>query len=175
MRSSQYDGSDTISVTSSEEDQWGPQIGAYNENGAAYPPPPVALVRHHDIEGPNVGAADLEAMLEAGFDDRPSSGGRPPPMGNAARYTLNDPGPYAPLARSTSPNTLTSGTPQKLMSPVTPTGLGPPDGVSSALGGAQPYKTHMKKRSGGRGGGSGGSGGSGYGPLGPLDPKNNRF
>ncbi|TFY66514.1 hypothetical protein EVG20_g4565 [Dentipellis fragilis] len=152
-QNSQYDGSDTFSVTSSE-DQWGPQIGEYNENNAQYPPPPPALHLSHDglASAKTVDASDLEAMLESGWDDQPSASAstdhlhpaQPPPR---TRYQLSD-GAVA-AARTASPTR-------------------PVQAISTAIGGDD-WKTHIKKRSGG---GSGGDGGSqdDYGPLGPLDP-----
>ncbi|KAL5523985.1 CHS1_2 [Sanghuangporus baumii] len=174
--SSQYDGSDTVSVTSSEEDVWGPSIGGYNENSPAYPPPPtgVLLPRNEVLQSADtVDASDLEAMLEAGFDsDRnvsrqhliPSSSSS---TGSLPRYQLSD-GPtrlgngnaqYTPVSR-------TEGGPvhvPAVMSPVTPTG---PNAMSSAVGRTQ---THVRQRSGGRGGHPDPRS---YGPLGPLDPGN---
>ncbi|KAK7692811.1 hypothetical protein QCA50_004446 [Cerrena zonata] len=140
---SQYDGSDTFSVTSSEDDHWGAQIGGYNENSAQYPPMPIGLQPHAFESAETVAAGDLEAMLEVGFDDRPS------PTRNVMdshRYQLSESrgNGYTPLTRAGSP----------VISPVTP------DGMSSAL----QAKGHAKKRSGGR------SGTREYGPLGPLDP-----
>ncbi|KAI0082019.1 hypothetical protein K474DRAFT_1586846 [Panus rudis PR-1116 ss-1] len=141
---SQYDGSDTYSVTSSEDDHWGAQIGGYNENSTAYPPPPVGLLANGFESAETVAATDLEAMLEVGFDDRPSPTTPTSRAAlNAPRYQLSDSGPgYTPLTRAGSPG---------IVSPTTP------DGMSSAI----PPKTHAKKRSGGR---------KDYGPLGPLDP-----
>ncbi|KAI5118061.1 hypothetical protein M0805_006324 [Coniferiporia weirii] len=165
--SSQYDGSDTVSVASSDDDHWGPQIGAYNENSSAYPPPPtgVLMPRNELLHAAGtVGAADLEAMLEVGFDDRNPS--RQNLLQNSSssstslpRYQLSDGrsgNSYAPLSR-------TEGGPMPatpaVMSPMTPTG---PNGMSSGVGSTQ---THARKRSGGRGGPP-----NTYGPLGPLDP-----
>ncbi|EGN99638.1 glycosyltransferase family 2 protein [Serpula lacrymans var. lacrymans S7.3] len=71
VRSHQSEGSDTYSVTSSEDDHWGPQIGGYNEYNSQYPPPPLGLFVPADtIEGGKVlDGAELEAMLESGFED----------------------------------------------------------------------------------------------------------
>ena len=81
---SQYDGSDTVSVASSDDDHWGAQIGGYNENSVQYPPPPVGLMPNAFASAETVAGSDLEAMLEVGFDDRPSPGrargGRPYPV-----------------------------------------------------------------------------------------------
>lgn len=155
-RGSQYDGSDTISVASSDDDHWGAQIGGYNENGAQYPPPPVGLtMKHGNVSGETVAGADLEAMLEMGFEasSTPSSPARfntLHPDASRSGFQLTD-GPvssgngYTPLARSTSPT-----------SPNMPVGA-----VSSST---SEWKTHVKKRSGSR------TGPKDYGPLGPLDP-----
>ncbi|EIN11447.1 glycosyltransferase family 2 protein [Punctularia strigosozonata HHB-11173 SS5] len=162
-RTSTYDGSDTMSLASSaEEDQWGGQIGGYNENSTAYPAPPLGLYQHQPSEaGKTLGARDLEAMLEMGFDDPPqrTGPGRPqqqmPPQQQSmrappgpARFQLSDSQPqYTPLSRDGA-------------SPTTPG----PHGMSS---GSQYSNTHARKRSGGRG--EGDQRGR-YGPLGPLDP-----
>ncbi|KAI8969577.1 chitin synthase-domain-containing protein [Trametes punicea] len=151
---SQYDGSDTVSVASSEEDHWGAQIGGYNENSTQYPPPPVALMPQGFESAETVAASDLEAMLEAGFDDRPSHGRT---LAEPPRFQLSDGAKYTPLSRATSPGPR--GTALSPTSPMTP---GVAGGVSSAV--ADEWKTHAKKRSGGR------SGKHEYGPLGPLDP-----
>lgn len=151
---SQYDGSDTMSVTSSEDDQWGPQIGGYNENNAQYPPPPVGLVLQEPVlrSAQVVGGAELEAMLEAGFDDGPSS---PPPGGSAPgvyaqRYQLTDGSTtklingYTPMSRAASPG---GGGP-----PPRPNQLGSP----TATGGGRGWPGPVERET--------------YGPLGPLDP-----
>lgn len=146
-RTSQYDGSDTMSLaSSSEDDQWGAQIGGYNENSAAYPPPPVGLYVADQLaasaEGKTVGANDLEAMLEQGFDDPPSARSQPMRAApGAPRFQLSD--GYAPVAHASSPTTPASG--------------------------AQYSTSHARRRSGGRGNGNGAEPGR-YGPLGPLDP-----
>lgn len=156
---SQYDGSDTLSIGSSDDDHWGPQIGGYNEHNTQYPPPPVGLhVPTHALQNAKtVDTAELEAMLETGFDDRPT----PPTSTYAPRYQLSDTGSstqlagvtgngYAPLTRAASP------------------GLGHvPPSVSGALSPTSPT-IHMSgepPRPIGRGGP-----GERYGPLGPLDP-----
>lgn len=160
---SQYDGSDTVSVASSDDDHWGAQIGGYNENSTAYPPPPLGLVPRAFESAESVAGDDLKAMLEEGFDDGPT-----PPQSRAPsqapRYQLSDRAPlqnpdgYAPLSRSTSPGLAPSR--DHAISPVSP--IRSTDGMSTALG--NDWKTHAKKRSVGR------PGGHEYGPLGPLDP-----
>ncbi|KAH9895046.1 chitin synthase-domain-containing protein [Cubamyces lactineus] len=147
---SQYDGSDTISVASSEDDQWGAQIGGYNENSTQYPPPPIGLMPQALESAETVAASDLEAMLDAGFDDRPSHGRG---LAEAPRFNLSDGPKYTPLSRATSP-----GPRGTALSPTTPES----GAISSAV--SDEWKTHAKKRSGGR------SGKHEYGPLGPLDP-----
>ncbi|RDB24874.1 Chitin synthase 1 [Hypsizygus marmoreus] len=152
---SQYDGSDTVSVASSDDDHWGPQIGGYNENNSQYPPPPVGLLvpREQLQSAKTVDGAELEAMLEMGFDSRPT----PPSSTYAPRYQLSDGSTtqlanlngngYAPLTRSTSPGL--GAHPPNVISPTSPT---------ITMSGEPP-----------RGGGRHGSG-ERYGPLGPLDP-----
>ncbi|CAE6440152.1 unnamed protein product [Rhizoctonia solani] len=73
-----YDGgSDTVSVVSSEDDQWGHQIGGYNEASSAYPPPPNTLRRA--VEGSDSGM------------DSPAPG--------VSRYQLSDSNGYSPVMR----------------------------------------------------------------------------
>lgn len=162
---SQYDGSDSVSVASSDDDHWGPQIGGYNENNAHYPPPPVGLLIPQDKleSAKTLDGAQLEAMLEMGFDGRsttPETGG--PASTYAPRYQLADGSTtqlagyngsgYAPLTRATSPGIGVP--PNNAISPTTPMagdwrGGGPgPNGAPSGR--------HAN--------------GERYGPLGPLDP-----
>lgn len=180
---SQYDGSDTISMVSSEDDLWGGQIGMYNENSAQYPPPPPGLLLPHEemiSTARTVGKDELAAMLESGFDDRPTQdfnasmttlsnsstahfldqNGAP---AGTARYQLSDvlPPPRVNVFATTPRQGSPSRTPPRQgTSP-----LSPVNGTSSAVGGE--WKTHAKKRSGGR---TGNERDGGYGPLGPLDP-----
>ncbi|KAI0717225.1 chitin synthase-domain-containing protein [Cerioporus squamosus] len=151
---SQYDGSDTVSVASSDDDHWGAQIGGYNENSTQYPPPPLSLMPQALESAETVAATDLEAMLEVGFDDR--SPGR---TRGGTRYPPEKGNGYTPLSRSTSPGFTPTTAPFSPLSPATP---GETGAVSSAIEGE--WRTHAKKRSGGR------SGKHEYGPLGPLDP-----
>lgn len=160
--STQYEPSDTTSVLSSDDDHWGPQIGGYNENNPAYPPPPtgVLLPRAEMLNSANtVNATDLEAMLEVGFESEKNLSrqnllpGMSSSNSNLPRFQLSDGAPvggngYAPV---------------DVMSPVSPTG---PGATSSAIGTSQ---THARRRSGGR---AVGGGSNRYGPLGPLDPGN---
>ena len=153
---SSYEGSDTVSVTSSE-DHWGPQIGEYNENNAQYPPPPPALhsLSPHAIESAKtIDDRDLEAMLESGWDPSP----------NASSDNLHpaQPGLQLPSGRRMGgPSYSPVGHyPSHTTSPISPDR--PAQGASSAIGHGQDWKTHMKRRSGGQR--------DDYGPLGPLDP-----
>lgn len=169
---SQYDGSDTASVTSSDDDHWGMQIGGYNENSTKFPPPPLGLAPSDTVieNAATLDAAEMEAMLEVGFDGlsskehlvpiHPRAAPPPPPLIASPRYQLHDTSPppprfngYVPVSREGTP-----GNPHEH-----DLGLPPPplsaNGTSSAV---PEWKGHAKKRSGGRGGD--------YGPLGPLDP-----
>ncbi|KAJ6558579.1 glycosyltransferase family 2 protein [Mycena vulgaris] len=155
---SQYDGSDTLSLSSSDDDHWGPQIGGYNEHNVKYPPPPVGLLLPQDQaleSAETLDSEELEAMLEMGFDDTPT---------NTTRYQLQDASAsssqlgnvrgngYAPLIRS--PTGQQPPLPNVVFSPTTPTGpTGPGRGGRQA--------TSPVRR---------GTGEQRYGPLGPLDP-----
>lgn len=161
---SQYEGSDTVSLASSDEDQWGAQIGGYNENSAAFPPPPMGLQQHAFASAETIAAADMTAMLDAGFDDEPSPPSSRAPS-QAPRFQLSDAPPsldvngYAPLSRSGSPGP-TPGPRDHAFSPVSP--IRPTGAVSTAVDGD--WRGHAKKRSAGR------HDTGDYGPLGPLDP-----
>jgi len=166
---SQY--SDTLSMaSSSDDDQWGAQIGTYNENSAQYPPPPPGIHLSHEEVVNNAETFDsdaMAAMLESGFDERPSSLSPSPvnfpgQMMNGPRYQLSD-GPtaprfqaYPPVARHDTPPRAPP--PRHIASPISPTL--PVNASSSAVD----WKTHAKKRS------AGNSAPNRYGPLGPLDP-----
>ena len=90
----QYEGSDTHSVASSEEDQWGQQVGGYNEGSAQYTPPPVGLYHIPAAGGSGiVGDTQLATMLDAGFDEEspsPSPARTPISSGYATRYPLSN-------------------------------------------------------------------------------------
>ncbi|KZO98881.1 glycosyltransferase family 2 protein [Calocera viscosa TUFC12733] len=151
--------SDTVSIVSSnEDDQWGTQIGGYNENSAQYAPPPItfgAEVDDHFIrEAKTVGKEELEAMLEEGFDDRPANSGfsptyRVPPVPSLdSKYFVQAP-PAAQRYR------LEDNPAYKPMKPV---------GEASAVRSTG----HARQR-------SGAAGKPHYGPLGPLDPGGGRI
>ncbi|KAJ7675086.1 glycosyltransferase family 2 protein [Mycena rosella] len=155
---SQYDGSDTLSLNSSDDDHWGPQIGGYNEHNVKYPPPPVGLLPPQDAleSAETLDSEELEAMLERGFDDAPKNQ-------SPARYQLQDASSstvqlanvrgngYSPLVRSP---TGQQQPPNLVFSPTTPTmPTGPGRGGRQA--------TSPVRR---------GTGEQQYGPLGPLDP-----
>nr|GAT57682.1 glycosyltransferase family 2 protein [Mycena chlorophos] len=149
---SQYDGSDSFSVHSSDDDHWGLQIGAYNEHNVKYPPPPTTFLLPHDEtleSAETVDSKELEAMLEMGFDDGPTN---PPSL---SRYQLQDGSSsslqlggngnvrgngYAPLNPGQAP------LPNVVFSPTTPN-------APSGPGRGPPRQGTGK-----------------YGPLGPLDP-----
>ncbi|KAF5370675.1 hypothetical protein D9758_002066 [Tetrapyrgos nigripes] len=143
---SQYDGSDTYSVASSDDDHWGAQIGGYNEHNAQFPPPPAGLIMPdaglHTAK--TVDASELEAMLEAGFDDRPPSHSSP---AQSPRYQLADQSTvnlvssngYAPLTRQ-------MGSSDDILSPASP---------NMDFNGSLHGPGGQRQR---------------YGPLGPLDP-----
>lgn len=154
---SQYDGSDTMSIGSSDDDHWGPQIGGYNEHHTQYPPPVGLNLTSPTLQNAKtVDAAELEAMLETGFDDRPT-----PSATYAPRYQLSDTGSsaqlagvtgsgYAPLTRSTSPGP--GHVPPSISNMISPTS------PTIQMSGEMPRPL-------GRNGP-----GERYGPLGPLDP-----
>lgn len=160
---SQYDGSDTLSLASSDEDQWGAQIGGYNEHNAQYPLPPVGLLLPQQDalhSAQTLDGAELEAMLELGFDDRPPSTGTP----TYNRFQLSDSGTnvnvggngYTPLSQATSPGPNRIHQSLPLISPTSPT---PPRSREDGW----PPKA-------GPGGGREQATAGRYGPLGPLDP-----
>lgn len=172
--------SDTLSLASSEEDMWGAQIGGYNENVSIYVPPPTGagkIVNNPDLmaSSTTLGDDDMEALLDAGFDDSPSrssnrmSRSRPTTVASMKRYTLtdtlspnrNDFQAYPPPNAIASHHGLRSPSPrERVISPTQP--LMPVGAASTAI----QWQTHAKKRSAGKG-----TPGSGeYGPLEPLDP-----
>ncbi|KAJ7350245.1 glycosyltransferase family 2 protein [Mycena albidolilacea] len=153
---SQYDGSDSYSLHSADDDHWGMQIGGYNEHNVKYPPPPVGLMPHDPAleSAETVDSKELEAMLEMGFDDSPVNA---PP--STARYQLQDASTsslqlgggntrgngYSPLTPGQQP-------PPVVFSPTTPT---PPSGPGGQRQATSPVRRGTTER---------------YGPLGPLDP-----
>lgn len=168
--------SDTVSVVSSnDDDQWGAQIGGYNEHGTMFPPPPHTLNSPSMYEGgETLGKDELEAMLDQGFDDPPPLPPLPGGMTQTTqRFQLTD-GGYGKKPGSNNGYTQVGShhppPPQHVTSPVSPTVS--PDGTSSAVDGAN--KTHVKKRSAGGKNMWESPGGrrddEDYGPLGPLGP-----
>lgn len=162
---SQYDGSDTLSLASSDEDQWGSQIGGYNENHPNFAPPPPTLYSqssNNSFENAKtVDESDLEAMLEAGFDDEA------PPV-PSMRYQLSDDSTtqlvskgggnaYAPLGGNRMPPSVPSA-----MSPTSPIyGVRGGQQNSPPRSGPGGYRPQPERT---------GTGREKYGPLGPLDP-----
>ena len=150
-----YDGSDTTSVLSSDDDHWGTQIGGYNEHNPSYPPPPLVLnTKHANASGETLAGDQLEAMLEAGFDDGLSPNSSTTKVGPRLhnRHQLYD----TPVTHSNGYTALS-----RTQSPTSP---GVPRNGEALSSGVAEWKGHVKKRSGGwvdmRE----------YGPLGPLDP-----
>ncbi|KAJ7129832.1 glycosyltransferase family 2 protein [Mycena crocata] len=150
---SQYDGSDTLSLSSSDDDHWGPQIGGYNEHNAKYPPPPVGLLPPDQAleSAETLGSDELERMLEMGFDDAPQAASASS-SSSTMRYQLQDSSSASsstvqlPNMRGNGYTPITTGQhpPPLVFSPTTPTG-------SSGPGRGQTTSPR-------------------YGPLGPLDP-----
>lgn len=146
---SQYDGSDTYSLASSDEDHWGPQIGAYNEN-SIHPPPAVGLFPTSKVAGDGkvIDRAEMEAMLEAGFDDdsNPSPSRTPT---SAPRYQLSD---------NPSQHHLMGLAHMSYDSPRTPSASSLPS-LTTPLNSARSSDDRTRRRPA-----------NAYGPLGPLDP-----
>jgi chitin synthase len=142
---SQYDGSDTLSLNSSDDDHWGTQIGGYNEHNSQFPPPPTAFIPLGEAlqSAKTVDGAELEAMLQMGFDDRPS----PTSPVYTPRFQLSDGelpngGGYTPLTQSVSPSPIQINRDLPVIS--------------------QRLMPHPENQSGAHA--------ERYGPLGPLDP-----
>jgi len=147
---SQYDGSDTLSLNSSDDDHWGTEIGGYNEHNSQLPPPPTAFIPQGGAlqSGKTVDGAELEAMLQMGFDDRP-----PPSPSYTPRYQLSDGSTtngngYTPLMQSVSPGVSQAS----LHNPTSP--------IHMSRDNAQQLRP----------GNESGGHSERYGPLGPLDP-----
>jgi len=172
-----YEGSDTTSIASSaDEDKWGAQIGAYNENHTSFPPPPQTLLAPGTEVIQNaqtVGMEELEAMLDQGFDTRPSPTSTsmenfntlphrlPPGQQNNPRFQLAEPYPRAPEGYGPVPTILSdSSSHTSRPRDISPVATVPPQGISSALG---HEARHVRKRSNGETPTA-----PGYGPLGPL-------
>ncbi|WVN90063.1 chitin synthase 1 [Cryptococcus depauperatus CBS 7841] len=172
---SEYD-SDSGSVFSSEEDMWGGEVGGYNENNPAFPPPPIALPPSPVPGGPTYGDDEMAAILDSGFEEYQQHPHAPVPA-PAYRTALNPPSPLHrhqheytstqtrlnlnPGDTALFPNAHPDGyvaidrqsTPDEMSMP------GSGGSVSSSVE-SRPHGGHAKKRSG--------SGVRGYGPLGPL-------
>jgi chitin synthase len=183
--------SDTTSVVSSvEEDKWGAQIGGYNENNPAFPPPPATLLRPKAEILQNahvVNMEELEAMLDQGFEPVQPQSYEPavPAVPPLSRYQLSERPPNASSSRAArsppgsgqqfdafgplSPNNRGTTAPRmRTLSPppssaqyaVPPPLMIAPYGVTTAT---DESKRHVRRRSNG-GAGSEEDGG----PLGPL-------
>lgn len=176
---------DNVSVSTSEEDQWGTQIGAYNENESQWAPPPVALLLPHQgviRSAETLGGDELEAMLEQGFEvpTRPSFGSNsvpssprrgpsglryPPNEGPAMMSSSSVTLPGYPLSR---PDAGSSSTNLMGRSPMSPPGtpLIPNSAPSS-------WKERNGSEHGSQEGMIGATSPVEWGPLGPLDPAHN--
>ncbi len=142
---SEYEGSDTGSVFSSDDDVWGGEIGGYNEHNPAFPPPPIALPPVQ-VSGQTLGHDEMAAILDSGFEDP-----HPPPTFRSHTHVSS------PLQRSAyTPNGHTH---DYGYIPETPNMPNSGDSVSSSV---ESRVGHAKKRSGGAGQKER------YGPLGPL-------
>ncbi|KAF8332603.1 chitin synthase-domain-containing protein [Cantharellus anzutake] len=170
-----YEGSDTTSIASSaEEDKWGAQIGAYNENHSSFPLPPQTLLAPETEVIQNaetVGMDELEAILDQGFDTRPSPTSstadnfhpythRLPPNQKITRLQLAEhsrsPDGYGPVP------TVYGDIPPRAprARAISPVSANPLHGISSALG---HEISHVRRRSNGETPIV-----TDYGPLGPL-------
>ena len=176
---------DNISIATSEEDQWGTQIGAYNENESQWAPPPVTLLLPHQgviRSAETLGGQELEAMLEQGFEmpPRPSFGTSSVPSSprrapSGLRYppnegpTMMSPSPVTipgyPLSRpgagDSSANLMSRG---PLSPPGTPYG-------SNSTSSSWKERNGMERSS--QEGMMGAMSPVEWGPLGPLDPAHN--
>ncbi|KAG8902462.1 hypothetical protein FRB99_004462 [Tulasnella sp. 403] len=169
---------DTVSIVSSnDDDQWGTQIGAYNEHGPMYPPPPRALNTPTMYDSAQtLGKEELEAMLDRGFDETPPP--IPPLPTNIPqhlpRFQLSDGGGHAGGGNQGYSGYAQVGSDPVTLPPRNVTNAQLPTvmsyGSSSAVEGE--WKTHAKRRSGSRATAdvNGHGGGKDYGPLGPLGP-----
>ncbi|ORX40470.1 chitin synthase 1 [Kockovaella imperatae] len=159
---SEYE-SDANSVFSSEEDVWGSEIGGYNENNPAFPPPPIALppVSFQDSSA-TLGQDEMAAILDSGFDDVPPqmplrNGYAPalnPAQGYNSRFSPHSRG--SPFGQHYEKGQYSSFDPPSL--PRVPHSA---SSISSSVDSRSGASGHAKKR-------SGGAGPDRYGPLGPL-------
>lgn len=180
---------DTASIATSDEDQWGTQIGAYNENASQWAPPPVALLLPHQgvIQSAETLAGDqLEAMLEQGFEvpQRPSFSSNSAPSSprrgpSGLRYQPNE-----GHSMTTSSSVTLAGYPplrQDTNSATNLVGRGPLSPPGTPIGSTGAPSSWRERGGGERGSGERGSqegmmGGMSpveWGPLGPLDPAHN--
>ena len=175
---------DTASIATSDEDQWGTQIGAYNENASQWAPPPVALLLPHQgvIQSAETLAGDqLEAMLEQGFEvpQRPSFSSNSAPSSprrgpSGLRYQPNE-----GHSMTTSSSVTLAGYPplrQDTNSATNLVGRGPLSPPGTPIGSTGAPSSWRERGSGERGSQEGMMGGMSpveWGPLGPLDPAHN--
>lgn len=137
--------SDAGSIMSTEEDQWGGDVGGYDEHNPSYPPPPIALPPETKFTGETIGMDEMAQILDQGFEE-------PPPA--AWRQDRRVP---SPLHR---PGGAAAGGGSSPLSPNAPESYAGRReyGESTAV---EPWRAqgHARQRSGGQN----------YGPLGPLE------
>ncbi|WWC91990.1 uncharacterized protein L201_006944 [Kwoniella dendrophila CBS 6074] len=169
--------SDSGSVFGSEEDVWGAEIGGYNENNPAFPPPPIALSssshyqqgyqngygdHHNDDDGQTLGMDEMNAILDSGFDDRPHLNSNPNLPQSSYKSNSNIP---SPLHRHQ--HDFTSSSQQYINGPKTPENMPTSsNSVSSSIESRPQGHGHTKRRSGGLNQQQ--QQARKYGPLGPL-------
>lgn len=173
---------DSISIATSEEDQWGTQIGAYNENESQWAPPPVTLLLPHQgviRSAETLGGEELDAMLEQGFEvpPRPSVGTSSVPSSprrgpSGLRYPPNE----GPTMMSSSAVTIPGyplSRPDAVGSPANHMGRSPlsPPGTPYGSNSASPSWQEQERSS--QEGMIGAMSPVEWGPLGPLDPAHN--
>ncbi|WVQ66759.1 uncharacterized protein L199_004950 [Kwoniella botswanensis] len=161
--------SDSGSVFGSEEDVWGAEIGGYNENNPAFPPPPIALSQqsHHDhSQGQTLGQDEMAAILDSGFDDGP-----PHPPQSSYRNERNAPSPLHRHQHDYSPQMRYQTNGDYISGPKTPDMPTTGDSVSSSIESRPQGSGHAKKRSGGVNNqkARAQAQAQNYGPLGPLE------
>jgi len=173
---------DNVSVSTSEEDQWGTQIGAYNENESQWAPPPVALLLPHQgviRSAETLGGEELEAMLEQGFEvpPRPSFGTNSTPSSprrapSGLRYPPNE----GPTMMSSSSVTLPGyplSRPDAASSSTNLMGRGPFSPSETSHSAPSSWRERNGEERASQEGMIGAMSPVEWGPLGPLDPAHN--
>lgn len=151
-RSSPFDLSNSPrSNAVSEDDRWGDQIGAYNENDAlpelVHPARPVSMLASHGdgvVEG-----NDLESMLQGGWDDNVSSLSKPrgqfmPVLNQSSTSLADERDPLAGLAASRSSVDMNTTFPSM---PSFSESLRPFDTPPAASSAVEERRSHARSRS----------------------------